>query len=307
MPDETGEVTAEQLLSAAEQYDAALEAGETPPEMVEIEPQPEKEEEERQEPEESPPEGDNAETVSSLTEEEEAQAPSPKDKSKYAKNRERLGKTWAEANEVKEQNKRDRQAIEQAHAELENQRQQIAATHGYRDEHGHTAKDYKEAATGFRDEGETKLAEAADRKVEELSQKQDQAVEQNRQQQGAQVFETKRQELMTKHPDLQNSDSELTKKANALLQQHPQVANMPDGLNAAVNGALMMMEAEKGKNATTELSELQEKYNKLEKKMSVTGGFTTGKPEGDKGFDDMGEDEQAQYLMRAAMAHDNDL
>ena len=307
MPDEPGEVTAEQLLSAAEQYDAALEAGETPPEMVEIEPQPEKEEEERQEPEESPPEGGNAETVSSLTEEEEAQAPSPKDKSKYAKNRERLGKTWAEANEVKEQNKRDRQAIEQAHAELENQRQQIAATHGYRDEHGHTAKDYKEAATGVRDEGETKLPEAADRKVEELSQKQDQAVEQNRQQQGAQVFEAKRQELMAKYPDLQNSDSELTKRANTLLREHPAVARMPDGLQAAVNGALMMMEAEKGKNATTELSELQEKYNKLEKKMSVTGGFTSGKLEGEKGFDDMGEDEQAQYLMRAAMAHDNDL
>jgi hypothetical protein len=119
------------------------------------------------------------EPESSLTEEEEAKAPSPKEKkSKYAKNRERLNKTWAEANEVKEQNKRDREEIEQAKAELEQQRQQIAATHGYRDEHGHTAKDYEEAAKGFRDEGETKLAEAADRKANELSEKQDQAVTQ---------------------------------------------------------------------------------------------------------------------------------
>jgi len=307
MPEENGEITAEQMLAAAEQYDAALEAGEAPPEMVEIEPQPEREEE-QQEPEELPPEGDNAETVSSLTEEEEAKAPSPQEKkSKYAKNRDRLNKTWADANEVKEQNKRDRQAIEQANSELEKQRQQIAATHGYRDEHGHTAKDYEEAAAGFRDEGETKLAEAADRKVKDLSEKQDQAVTQSRQQQSAQVFEAKRQELMSKHPDLQQADSELTKKANALLQQHPQVASMPDGLQAAVNGALMQMDAEKGKNATTELSELQEKYNKLEKKMSVTGGFTSGKPDGEKGFDDMSEDEQGAYLIRAATAHDNDL
>ena len=308
MPDETGEVTAEQLLSAAEQYDAALEAGETPPEMVEIEPQPEKEEEEKQEPEESPPEGGNAETVSSLTEEEEAQAPSPKEKkSKYAKNRERLNKTWTDANEVKEQNKRDREAVEQAKAELEQQRQQIAATHGYRDEHGHTAKDYEEAAKGFRDEGESTLAEAADKKANELSQKQDQAVTQNRQQQSAQAFEAKRQELMTQHPDLTKSDSKLTLKANALLQQHPAIAAMPDGLQAAVNGALMMLDAEKGKNASTELSELQDKYNKLEKKLSVTGGYTTGKPDGEKGFDDMSDDEQAQHLLRAAMAHDDNL
>ena len=307
MPEENGEITAEQMLAAAEQYDAALEAGEAPPEMVEIEPQPEREEE-QQEPEELPPEGDNAETVSSLTEEEEAKAPSPQEKkSKYAKNRERLNKTWAEANEVKEQNKRDRQAVEQAKAELEQQRQQIAATHGYRDEHGHTAKDYEEAAKGFRDEGESTLAEAADKKANELSQKQDQAVTQNRQQQSAQAFEAKRQELMAKYPDLQNSDSELTKKANALLREHPAVASMPDGLNAAVNGALMMMEAEKGKNASTELSELQEQYNKLEKKLSVTGGYTNGKPDGDKGFDDMSDDEQTQHLLRAAMAHDDDL
>jgi len=130
-------------------------------------------------------------------------------------------------------------------------------------------------------------------------------VAQSRQQQSAQVFEAKRQELMNQHPDLRKDDSEITKRANALLRQHP--ANMPDGLQAAVNGALMQMEAEKGKNASTELSELQEQYNKLEKKLSVTGGYTNGKPDGDKGFDDMSDDEQTQHLLRAAMAHDDDL
>ena len=316
MPEETGDVTAEQLLAAASQYDAAIEAGEEP--SVAIQP-PEEDEypaveetEAESEPEESPPEPEadstDKEPESSLTEEEEVKAPSPKEKkSKYAKNRDRLNKTWADANEVKEQNKRDREAVEQAKAELEQQRQQIAATHGYRDEHGHTAKDYEEAAKGFRDEGESTLAEAADKKANELSQKQDQAVTQNRQQQSAQAFEAKRQELMTQHPDLTKSDSELTLKANALLQQHPAIAAMPDGLQAAVNGALMMLDAEKGKNASTELSELRDKYNKLEKKLSVTGGYTNEKLDGEKGFDDMDDIEQAQYLMRAATAHDNSL
>ena len=316
MPEESGEVTAEQLLAAATQYDAALEAGEEPSMVIEAPQENEypvtEETEAEVEPEESPPEPEadstDKEPESSLTEEEEAQAPSPQEKkSKYAKNRERLNKTWAEANEVKEQNKRDRQAINQAHAALEQQRQQIAATHGYRDEHGHTAKDYEEAAKGFRDEGETKLAEAADRKVYELSQKQNQAVEQSRQQQSAQAFEAKRQELMNKHPDLRDVNTELAQKANALLKQHPQVANMPDGLQAAVNGALMQMEAEKGKSASTELSELQKRYNKLEKKLSVTGGYTNGKPDGEKGFDDMSDNEQTQHLLRAAMAHDDNL
>jgi chromosome segregation ATPase len=316
MPEETGDVTAEQLLAAASQYDAAIEAGDEP--SVAIQP-PEEDEypaveetEAESEPEESPPEPEadstDKEPESSLTEEEEAQAPSPKEKkSKYAKNRDRLNKTWADANEVKEQNKRDREAVEQAKTELEQQRQQIAATHGYRDEHGHTAKDYEEAAKGFRDEGESTLAEAADKKANELSQKQDQAVTQNRQQQSAQVFEAKRQELMTQHPDLRKDDSEITKRANALLRQHPAIARSPDGLQAAVNGALMQIDAEKGKNASTELSELQDKYNKLEKKLSVTGGYTNEKLDGEKGFDDMDDTEQAQYLMRAATAHDNSL
>jgi len=316
MPEESGEVTAEQLLAAATQYDAALEAGEEPSMVIESPDGDEypavEEAEADSQPEESPPEPEadstDKEPESSLTEEEEAQAPSPQEKkSKYAKNRERLSKTWAEANEVKEQNKRDRDAIEQAKAELEQQRQQIAATHGYRDEYGHTAKDYEEAAKGFRDEGETKLAEAADKKANELSQKQDQAVTQANEQKQVNAFEAKRQELMTQHPDLRKSDSELTLKANALLQQHPAIAAMPDGLQAAVNGALMMLEAEKGKSASTELSELQDKYNKLEKKLSVTGGYTNGKPDGDKGFDDMSDEEQTQHLLRAAMAHDDNL
>ena len=67
------------------------------------------------------------------------------------------------------------------------------------------------------------------------------------------------------------------------------------------------MEAEKGKNASTELSELRERYNKLEKKLSVTGGFTAGKADGEKGFDDMSDAEQTQYLMRAASVHDDNL
>ena len=316
MPEESGEVTAEQLLAAATQYDAALEAGEEPSMVIESPDGGEypavEETEAEVEPEETPPEPEadstDKEPESSLTEEEEVKAPSPKEKkSKYAKNRDRLNKTWAEANEVKEQNKRDREAVEQAKAELAQQRQQIAATQPYRDEHGHTAKDYEEAAKGFRDEGETKLAEAADRKANELSHRQDQAVAQSRQHQSAQVFEAKRQELMNQYPDLKKSDSELTLKANALLREHPAIAAMPDGLQAAVNGALMMLDAEKGKNASTELSELQERYNKLEKKLSVTGGYTNGKPDGEKGFDDMTDEEQTHHLMRAALAHDDNL
>ena len=316
MPEETGDVTAEQLVAAAAQFDAALEAGEEPSTVIESPDGDEypavEETEAESEPEESPPEPEadstDKEPESSLTEEEEVKAPSPKEKkSKYAKNRDRLNKTWAETNEVKEQNKRDRAAINQAYAQLEQQRQQIAATHGYRDKHGHTAKDYAEAAKGFRDEGETKLAEAADRKVNELSHKQNQAVAQSRQNQHNMAFEAKRQTLMSKYPDLRKSDSEITKKANTLLQQHPAIARSPDGLQAAVNGALMQIDAEKGKNASTELSELRDKYNKLEKKLSVTGGYTNGKPDGDKGFDDMSDDEQTQLLLRAAKAHDDNL
>ena len=108
MPEESGEVTAEQMLAAAQQYDAAVEAGETPEvviqteepkEEVQDESPPEPAEEAVQEPETEEQNAD--EQVSSLT---EGEAPEAKEqpKSKWAKNEERKTSSWKHINAEKE-------------------------------------------------------------------------------------------------------------------------------------------------------------------------------------------------------------
>ena len=125
MPEDSGEVTAEQLLAAAGQYDAAVDAGETP--VVEIQTaEPEAEEkleeileeiaedsagevEAKTEPDSEKQDADNP--VSSLT---EGEVPEEKEqpKTKWAKNEARKSKSWKEINSQKEEIKRLREELD---------------------------------------------------------------------------------------------------------------------------------------------------------------------------------------------------
>ena len=305
MPEESGEVTAETLLAAAQEYDTAVEAGETPSVEVEtVEPEKVADVEGETLPE---PEGDSVDESRSSLKEEQPQRVADKKQSKYAKNQARLEKSWTGVNEAKEQNKQDAAFLQQQGKVLENQRQQLIAQQGYRDEHGHTAKDYEEAATGFGEDGEIRLAESARAKAKELGAAEGQAKANVSQTQHDQAWEAKRQDLMTRYPKLRDNANPLTQKAQAMLQNNPSLTASPDGLEMAVKMAKLEMASDNSNEAAEQLNELQEKYNKLEKKTSVTGGFTSERPDGEKAFDDMSDDEQEGFLLRAAMAHDDNL
>jgi len=313
MAEENGDQMADQLLAAAQEYDAAVEAGETP--EVEILPEePETETEETPPPE--PPQEDGEEEVkppdqdaeiSSSLKEEQPEEVADKKQSKYAKNQVRLNKAWTGVNEAKEQNKQLEAQLQQQAQELENQRQQMIAQQGYRDEQGHTAKDYEEAAQGFEDEGDTNLAQSARAKAKELGATEDHAKASASQAQYNQAWEAKRQELMTRVPELNDMSNPLTQKAQAMLQNNPSLTASPDGLEMAVKMARLELKSGSTEESATKLLELQEKYNKLEKKTSVQGGFTGEKLNGAKGFEDMDDGEQEKFLRQAAMAHDDSL
>ena len=146
MAEENGDQMADQLLAAAQEYDTAVEAGETPEVQV-INEEPETEEAPPPEPpqedgeeEVKPPDQDAG--ISSSLKEEQPEKVADKKQSKYAKNQARLEKSWTGVNEAKEKNKQVEAQLQQQTQELENQRQELIAQQGYRDEHGHTAKDY---------------------------------------------------------------------------------------------------------------------------------------------------------------------
>ena len=318
MPEESGDTTAEALLAAAQEYDTAVEAGETPSiSVVEEEPKKEVQEEtpvpqeSTEAEEEKPPEteGDNVDEPDSSLTDGEAPEGEKSSKSKYARNRERLDKTWAGVNEAKEANKREAAQLAEAKAHLERDRATAMAQGGYRDEHGHTAKDYEEAAKGFEEEGDTHLRDSALAKAKELQTMEAEAVQQVQMDKYTQDWKAGRQALEKEIPEITDSKSDLTIAANEILKANPDLFHLPEakGLRQAVDMARYKLKADQADASQTEVKELSDKLTKLEKKTSVTGGFTSERPDGEAAFDDMSDDEQEGFLRRAAMAHDEGL
>ena len=310
MSEESGDTTAEQMLAAAKQYDAAVEAGETPEVVI----QPEEPKEEVQD--ESPPEtteeavkepeteGQDAdEQVSSLTEGEAPEA-EEQPKSKWAKNEERKTSSWKQINAEKEEIKRQREELLKVAEELKGRQADLDDGKAYRDEKGFTAEDYENAAKRLKEEGDDDLASDAKERAMEVRTEADKSQQEREVKKQYSVFESKRQELMQKHEDLRDVNSELTKAANAILQQYPSMANA-DGLENAVKIAQLQMKAAGAEKSETQVKELTDKLNKLEKKMSVSGGFTSEKVDGGRSFDDLSEKEQEAHLLKAAMNFDD--
>jgi len=310
MSEESGDTTAEQMLAAAKQYDAAVEAGETPEVVIQTE-EPKEEVQDESPPElteeavkEPETEGQDAdEQVSSLTEGEAPEA-EEQPKSKWAKNEERKTSSWKHINAEKEEIKRQREELLKVAEELKGRQADLDDGKAYRDEKGFTAEDYENAAKRLKEEGDDDLASDAKERAKEVRTEADKSQQEREVKKQHGAFESKRQELMQKHEDLRDVNSELTKAANAILQQYPSMANA-DGLEHAVNIAQLQMKAAGAEKSETQVEELTNKLNKLEKKMSVSGGFTSEKVDGGRSFDDLSEKEQEAHLLKAAANFDD--
>ena len=112
---------------------------------------------------------------------------------------------------------------------------------------------------------------------------------------------------MRETPELKDSESELTKTANQILKDHPDLMYVPEGrgLRHAVQIAEWKIKAGKSESSQAEVKELTDKLTKLEKKMSISGGFTNDRPDGERAFDDLSEEEQESHLRKAAMSLDD--
>ena len=310
MSEESVETTDDKMLAAAEQFDAAKEAGEVP--NVEM---PEEPEEEVQD--ESPPEAteeavkepdsevqDVDEQVSSLTESEAPEAQEQPKKSKWEKNEERKASSWKQINAEKEEIKRQRESLLKEAEELKSRKVDLDEGKDYRAEKGFTAEDYENAAKRLKEEGDDDLASDAIDRAKEVRSEGDKAQQQVATKKHWDAFESKRQELMQKHPDLSKADSELTQKANAILSEHPSMQSAA-GLEQAVKIARLQITAAGAETSEAQVKELTDKLNKLEKKMAVNGGFTSEKVDGGRSFDDLSMDEQEAHLLKAAASHDD--
>ena len=317
MPEESGDIEAEQLLAAAGQYDAAVDAGETP--VVEIEtaePEPEEipEELKVEEAEAEPDtEGQNADEVSSLTEGEAPETEEEPKKSKYARNEERKANTWKNINSTKEEQSAKGKELADWEERLKSQQSETESGKVYRDEEGFTADEYKSAAERLREDGEYRdadsameLAEATEKAGVEASSKRERD---RTYKEWESKFLSAKSELEVEHPDLKEGESALAQEVNKLLREHTDLLYLPngDGLRHAVRVANWKIAAESSEKSNALNKELTDKLTKLEKKMSIGGGFTSNRPEGEQSFESLPDKEQADALLKAAMAFDDGL
>jgi hypothetical protein len=318
MPEESGELTAETLLAAAQEYDTAVEAGEQPVvEFTATEPKPELEETPPEEPTETAEAEPDAEgqdvdePESSLTvgETPEEEDKPQKSESKWAKNEARKNKSWKAINAGKEENKRIREELDDMKGQLQEKQTDMDEGKAYRDEKGFTAEDYESAAVRLREEGDADLAEDAEEKAKSVLDEGRKADQDRSVRDANRQWELARDDLYKEMPELKDSSSELTQTANGILKEHPNLMYLPEGqgLRHAVQVAQWKVAASKTDKSQAEVKELTDKLNKLEKKMSVGGGFTSEKLDSDKTFDDLSLDDQESYLLKAAAAHDDAL
>ena len=225
-------------------------------------------------------------------------------KSKWEKNEERKTSSWKQINAEKEEIKRQREALLKEAEELKSRKVDLDEGKAYRDEKGFTAEDYENAAKRLKEEGDDDLASDAVNRAKEVRAEGDKAQQQMVAKKHWNAFESKRQELMQKHSELSKPDSELTQKANAILTEHPSMQSAA-GLEQAVKIAQLQIKAAGAETSEAQVKELTDKLTKLEKKMSVSGGFTNERVDGERSFDDLSDAEQTEYLRRAAMEADN--
>ena len=333
MPEENGDVTAEQLLAAATEYDNSVSAGEPEPQFeIPKEPEPEPEGDQEAEAQDAEAEGgeevaaeapsdaepesegqDANEQVSSLTEGEAPKAGEQPKKSKWAKNEERKSRSWQEINAAKEEVKAERERLEESRKEIERLKVKVQEGNAYRDEDGLSADDWDKIAEEAEDNGEREDARIAKKEAKKLREKGSETVNDLK----AEEVSKKHQEdwqnayndLRAKHPELDDKDADLTQKANGLLREYPDLVYLPEGkgLRHAVQIAQWQIKAESAESSQVEVKELTEKLTKLEKKLSVDGGYTNEKVSNNRGFEDMSDDEQMAYLRKAAMEADSSL
>ena len=177
----------------------------------------------------------------------------------------------------------------------------------YRDDKGFTASDYDDAAESLELEGNKPLAMDARDKADAIRDAGKQSAEDRVVRKAQSDWERSKGELEGEMPELKDPENHLTQTANQILKDYPDLLYVPEGkgLRHAVQIAQWKVASESADKSQAEVNELKEKLDKLEKITSVDGGYSSDKPSGDKGFDDLSDNEQESYLRRAAAQLDD--
>lgn len=257
------------------------------------------------------------ETPAAKPAEQEQQPPAPEQKtdSKFEKARKdaaRRDESWKKLNEEKAQLQRDREEIERLRRQPAPPPPEAKKPVGpTKDERGHTADDYEEAAKGFDADGDADLAQRARAQAAALRQQdataQTQAVATDQtaavRERFANDWRSDMETAIRAHPALGQPESADAKELTELLEHEPIFGQIPNGFSRAVEVLKLRREAAQAPGLREQVTTLKSEIERLTKLTQLNGG-SPATPAGSKRFEDMSEAEQRDHLQRKAAAAD---
>ncbi len=298
----------EQLLRALEESDAN-EFGNTANKSSM--PQVEEPEQESVETEDKPSEEPEqpADDKSSEEEQTEQSKSGEKSQSKYArakKTQDRANKTWREVNAEKAALKKEREELEaQRQALTEQQDKSLAEIQQKTATSRYSPEEYEAIAKEFEDEGDHSNAEAARKAADQARSAVKEQEAKAQQAKFVSAWDANWKSQAKEHKDLNDQNSELFKMVGQLLERKPVLTQYPEGINDAVEGAVMYLQANRSASLEKQVSDLKKKVAEYEEKTQLNGSQPGSNILQVESFDKLPVDKQRAELMRAMQQADD--
>ena len=232
-----------------------------------------------------------------------------KSQSKYSrakKTQDRANKTWREVNAEKSALKKEREELEaQRQALTEQQDKSLAEIQQKTATSRYSPDEYEAIAKEFEDEGDHANAEAARKAADQARSAVKEQDAKAQQAKFVSAWDTNWKSQAKEHKDLNDQDSELFKMVGQLLERKPVLTQYPEGINDAVEGAVMYLQANRSASLEKQVSDLKKKVAEYEEKTQLNGSQPASNILQVESFDKLSTDKQRAELMKAMQQSDD--
>jgi hypothetical protein len=232
-----------------------------------------------------------------------------KSQSKYTrakKTQDRANKTWREVNAEKSALKKEREELEaQRQALTEQQDKSLAEIQQKTATSRYSPDEYEAIAKEFEDEGDHANAEAARKAADQARSAVKEQDAKAQQAKFVSAWDTNWKSQAKEHKDLNDQDSELFKMVGQLLERKPVLTQYPEGINDAVEGAVMFLQANRSSSLEKQVSDLKKKVAEYEEKTQLNGSQPASNILQVESFDKLSTDKQRAELMKAMQQSDD--
>ena len=206
------------------------------------------------------------------------------------KSQERMELSWNKTNEAKAELKRDRE-------EFEKSKQEHA-------DDGTSPEEYRELAQRYKEDGEEALAKLAEQKAKEVEGRREQQKHTDVADGIKGQWEENLKDLQAQYPDLNESDTEMARGVEHILDLRPYLKGYPEGIQDAVEFVNSKIASKKAEALEKQTVDLKAEIEELKTQTSVTGS-PPARESAPKGINELPQDKVREKLLAALQQADD--